>query len=152
MKLERLATVAVLTCGVVLGWTATPGKDSKQFLNPGGKKPPGYTEVVSSPPGRMIFLSGQGGTDSKGNLPSDFASQARNTFLNLRRGLKLAGAEFKDVVKINYYVTDMAQTSKLREVRAQFLNMEAPPASTLVQVKLGGKWLLEIEAIAVVPD
>ena len=100
----------------------------------------------------MIFISGQGGTDSKGNLPSDFASQARNTFLNLRRGLKLAGAEFKDVVKINYYVTDMAQTSKLREVRAQFLNMEAPPASTLVQVKLGGKWLLEIEAIAVVPD
>ena len=152
MKLERLATVAVLTCGVVLGWTATPGKDSKQFLNPGGKKPPGYTEVVSSPPGRMIFMSGQGGTDSKGNLPSDFASQARNTFLNLRRAHKLAGAEFKDVVKINYYVTDMAQASKLREVRAQFLNMEAPPASTLVQVKLGGKWLLEIEAIAVVPD
>ena len=50
------------------------------------------------------------------------------------------------------YVTDMAQTSKLREVRAHFLNMDAPPASTLVQVKLGGKWRLEIEAIAVVPD
>ena len=152
MKLKRLATVAVLTCGVVLGWATTPGKDSKQFLNPGGEKPPGYTEVVSSPPGRMIFISGQGGTDSKGNLPSDFASQARNTFLNIRRCLDLAGAEFEDIVKINYYVTDMAQTSKLREVRAQFLNMEAPPASTLVQVKLGGKWLLEVEAIAVVPD
>ena len=152
MKLDRLASVAVLTCGVALGWTATLAKDSKQFLNPGGEKPPGYTEVVTSPPGRMIFISGQGGTDSKGNLPSDFASQARNTFLNIRHCLELAGAEFKDIVKINYYVTDMAQTSKLREVRAQFLNMEAPPASTLVQVKLGGKWLLEVEAIAVVPN
>ncbi len=100
----------------------------------------------------MIFISGQGGTDSKGNLASDFASQARNTFLNIQRCLDLAGAKFEDIVKINYYVTDMAQTSKLREVRAQFLNMEALPASTLVQVKLGGKWLLEVEAIAVVPD
>ncbi len=152
MKLDRLAPVAVLTFGVVLGWTATPGKDSKQFLNPGGEKPSGYTEVVSSPPGRMIFISGQGGTDSRGNLPADFASQARNTFLNIRRSLELAGAEFEDIVKINYYVTDMEQTSKLREIRARFLNMEAPPASTLVQVKLDGKWLLEVEAIAVVPD
>ncbi len=152
MKLDRVATVGLLTCGVVLGWAATPGKDSKQFLNPGGEKPPGYTEVVSSPPGRMIFISGQGGTDSEGELPSDFGSQARNTFLNIRRSLELAGARFQDIVKINYYVTDMAQTSELRKVRAQFLNMEAPPASTLVQVKLGGKWLLEVEAIAVVPD
>lgn len=152
MKFKRLATVAVLTCGLVLGWVSASGKDSKQFLNPGGENPPGYTEVVSSPPGRMIFISGQGGTDSKGNLPSDFASQARNTFLNIRRCLDLAGAEFKDIVKINYYVTDMSQTSKLREVRAEFLNMDAPPSSTLVQVKLGGKWLLEVETIAVVPD
>ena len=152
MKLDRVAIIGLLTCVGVLGWAATPGKESKQFLNPGGEKPPGYTEVVSSPPGRMIFISGQGGTDSKGNLPPDFASQARNTFLNIRRCLELAGGKFEDIVKINYYVTDMGQTSKLREVRAKFLNMEAPPASTLVQVKLGGKWLLEVEAIAVVPD
>ena len=112
MKLDRAAIVGILTCGAVLGWAATPGKDSRQFLNPGGEKPPGYTEVVSSPPGRMIFISGQGGTDSKGNLPSDFASQARNTFLNIRRCLDLAGAGFKDIIKINYYVTGSGADSQ----------------------------------------
>ena len=152
MKLNPVTIIGLLVCGVVLGWAAVPGKDAKQFLNPGGEKPPGYTEVVSSRAGRMIFISGQGGTDAEGNIPSDFASQARNTFLNIGRCLELAGAKFEDIVKINYFVTDMSQTKKLREVRGQFLNMDAPPASTLVAVKLGGGWMLEVEAIAIVPD
>ena len=64
----------------------------------------------------------------------------------------MAGAKFEDVVKINYYVTDMSNTAELRRVRAQYLNMNAPPASTLVQVGLGEGLLLEVEAIAIVSD
>lgn len=124
---------------------------AKQFLNLGGAKPPGYTHVVTSPPGKMIFISGQGGASADGAMPADFATQARNTFENIRRCLELAGASFNDVVKINYYVTSMDNTAELRRVRAQYLNMANPPAATLVQAGLGTGLLLEVEAIAIVP-
>lgn len=123
----------------------------KQFLNFEGKpKPPGYTHVVTSPPGKMVFVSGLGGTAPDGRMPEDFASQAKNTFENIGHALKMAGAGYRDIVKINYYVTDMENTQELRRIRAQYLNMEAPPASTLVQTGLSKGLLLEVEAVAIV--
>ena len=50
-------------------------KMNKQFFNLDGKKPPGYTHVVVSPPGRMIFISGTGGSLPDGSMPADFSSQ-----------------------------------------------------------------------------
>ena len=138
---------------VLAGALAIPAKKmTKQFLNLDGHKPPGYTHVVTSPPGKMIFISGRGGTASDGKLPPDFATQAKNTFEDLKRCLAMAGASFKDVVKINYYVTDLSKTGELRQIRAQYLNMENPPAATLVQAGLGTGSLVEIEAIAIVPE
>jgi enamine deaminase RidA (YjgF/YER057c/UK114 family) len=85
-------------------------------------------------------------------MPSDFSSQAKNTFENIERCLALAGAKFGDIVKINYFVTDLSNTAELRRIRAQYLNMDAPPASTLVQSGLGSGMLLEVEAVAIVPE
>ena len=139
--------------GLILHSVAWPAKKTaKQFLNPDGKKPPGYTHVVKSPPGTMTFISGQGGGDADGKMPADFSSQARNTFENLKKCLAMAGATFKDVVKINYYVTDVANTQELRRVRAGYIDMENPPASTLVQTALGQGLLLEVEAVAILPE
>ena len=150
-RVNRIACLGALTGGLLLSVTASPRKTAKQFLNLDGAKPPGYTHVVTSPPGRMIFVSGQGGTRD-GKLPEDFAGQATNTFENIRRCLALAGAKFDDIVKINYYVTDLKNTAELRRIRANYLNMNAPPAATLVQVGLGGGLHLEVEAIAIVPE
>jgi enamine deaminase RidA (YjgF/YER057c/UK114 family) len=146
------AVCAMLLMGVALAAPAPSVKMRNQFVNPQGfAKPNGYTLVVSSGPGLMVFLSGQQGRNfPDGQLPPDFASQARNTFENIGRCLSAAGAQFKDIVKINYYVTDLANTTELRRVRAQYLNMSAPPAATLVQVGLANGVLLEIEATAIV--
>ncbi len=128
-------------------------RPAKQFWNfPGEPKPPGYTRVVSSPPGRTIYLSGTGGTAADGKMPADFSSQAKNTFENIGRCLKLAGASFKDVVKINYFVTDLSNTQELRRIRSEYLNMDAPPAATLLQAGLGAGLLLEVEVIAIKTD
>jgi enamine deaminase RidA (YjgF/YER057c/UK114 family) len=124
----------------------------KQFLNLDGHKPPGYTHVVTSMPGKMIFISGRGGANPDGSLPHDFETQAKNTFEDLKRCLALGGASFKDVVKINYFVKNLSDTASLRKVRAQYLDMEHPPAATLVQAGLSDGALVEIEAIAVVPE
>jgi 2-iminobutanoate/2-iminopropanoate deaminase len=129
-----------------------PKKMNKQFLNLDGAKPPGYTHVVTSPPGKMIFISGRGGAAKDGKMPADFATQATNTFEDLKRCLAMAGATFKDVVKINYFIKDISNTGELRKIRAKYLNMDAPPAATLVQVGLGDGMQLEVEAVAIVPE
>jgi len=136
----------------LLATAAQRRPSGKQFLNVGGAKPPGYTHVVSSPPGRMVFVSGRGGAAADGSMPADFPTQAKNTFEDIGRCLALAGATFKDIVKINYYITDLANTTELRRIRAGYLNMDAPPAATLVQAGLGGGLLLEVEAVAIVPE
>ncbi len=127
-------------------------KLAKRFLNVGDKQPPGYTHVVTSAPGRMIFISGRGGADAAGKMPADFTTQCENTFKDLEKCLALGGAKFEDVVKINYFVTDLAHTTELRRIRANYLNMKAPPAATLVRVGLGDGLLVEIEAIAMIPE
>ncbi len=73
-------------------------KMEKQFLNLGSQKPPGYTHVVVSAPGKMVFVSGRGGAAADGSMPSDFETQAVNTFEDLKKCLSLSGAGFKDVV------------------------------------------------------
>ncbi|MBO0720651.1 MAG: RidA family protein [Blastocatellia bacterium] len=127
-------------------------KPIKQFLNLDGQKPPGYTHVVTSTPGKMIFISGRGGAAADGTVPPDFTTQAKNTFEDLKRCLALAGATFQDVVKINYYVKDLSYTNELRRIRANYLDMSHPPASTLVQAGISGSLLLEVEAVAVIAD
>lgn len=139
--------------GILTGALATPVKKmTKLFLNLDGQKPPGYTHVVTSPPGKMIFISGRGGAAPDGSMPPDFSTQAVNTFEDLKRCLAMAGAGFQDVVKINYFVKDLASISELRKIRARYLDMEHPPAATLVQAGLAGGLLLEVEAVAMIPE
>lgn len=147
------AALVILTAAGVLAAAGPTRKPKKQFLNPQDvPKPTGYTQVVSSGPGRMIFISGQGGAAPDGQMPEDFAAQTKNTFENIGRCLAAAGARFEDIVKINYYVSDMAYTAELRRIRANYLNQAAPPASTLVQVGLGKGLKVEIEVVAIVAE
>jgi enamine deaminase RidA (YjgF/YER057c/UK114 family) len=125
-----------------------------RFINPDAlTKPPTYTQVVEvTGPGRTAYISGQLATGRDGTLISrDFRAQAEQVFENLKAALAAVGATFKDVVKINSYLADIAQLPILREVRAGYLNAAALPASTT----LGGSSfaregaLLEVEVVAV---
>lgn len=150
----RIIVGALVAGAFIAGLTvgAQVSRPAKRFLNLDGQKPPGYTHVVSSPAGRMIYISGRGGAAKDGSMPADFSVQAKNTFEDLKRCLEAAGASFKDVVKINYFVKDLANTAELRKVRAQYLDMEHPPAATLVQAGLSTGMHLEVEAVAIVPE
>ena len=127
-----------------------------RYLNPQTlSMPTGYTHVVEINSGRTIYIAGQVALDRAGNVvgKGDFAAQANQVFENLKLALAAVGASFDNVVKINTYVTDMAQIQTLRDIRTRYYSNNAP-ASTLVQVeKLAREELMiEIEAIAVVPE
>jgi enamine deaminase RidA (YjgF/YER057c/UK114 family) len=129
-----------------------------RFINPKTlAKPPGYTYVVeTSGPARTVYIAGQLGLDMDNKLvggPGDFRAQATQAFENLKAALAGVGAEMKDVVKINNYLTDMSHIGVFREVRDRFVNVAASPASTTVAISQLARpgALFEIEAIAVLP-
>ncbi len=82
-------------------------------------KPNGYSHVVEAGAGRTLYISGQLPIDKNGNLvgEGDFGAQAEQVFANLDAALKASGATFKDVVKLNMFVTDMGQIKALRAAR-----------------------------------
>ena len=117
-------------------------------------KPTGYTHLVEvNGPGKTIYISGQIALDKDGKVvgAGDMKAQAEQVFKNLQAALDAAGAKFSDVVKMNTYITDMAQAPAVREVRARYFG-DTAPASTLVQVVQLARpeFMLEIEVIAAV--
>ncbi|MFE1035973.1 RidA family protein [Streptomyces sp. NPDC058807] len=114
-----------------------------------------YTHVILGT-GRFVAVSGQLALDEDGKLvgDGDAAAQARQVFENLRRCLAAAGATFDDVVKLTFFVTDMAHMSAIRAARAEHISDDRLPAASAVQVAalVRPEFLMEIEAFAVVPS
>ncbi|GGR98421.1 enamine deaminase RidA [Streptomyces aureoverticillatus] len=114
-----------------------------------------YTHVVTGT-GRLVAVSGQLALDEQGELvgEGDAAAQAHQVFENLRRCLAAAGAGFDDVIKLTYFVTDVAHMPAIRAARDAHLDPARLPAASAVQVAalMGPAFLMEIEALAMVPD
>ncbi|MEU8952730.1 RidA family protein [Streptomyces sp. NPDC048518] len=114
-----------------------------------------YTHVVMGS-GRFVAVSGQLALDAEGKPvgEGDAGAQARQVFENLRRCLAAAGATFDDVVKLTYFVTDMAHMPAVRAARDAFLDPDRLPAASAVQVAalVAPEFLMEIEAFAVVAE
>jgi reactive intermediate/imine deaminase len=127
-----------------------------EFINPSAiAAPRGYTHVVDVRHGRMVFISGQVALDREGNVvgAGDIKAQAEQVFKNLQAAVEAAGGSFKDVVKLNIYLTDASEIAALREIRDRYVNVKAPPASTAVVISrlFRPEFLIEIEAVAVLP-
>ncbi|MFE1070515.1 RidA family protein [Streptomyces sp. NPDC058783] len=112
-----------------------------------------YTYVVLGT-GRFVAVSGQVALDEDGKVvgEGDPVAQARQVFENLRRCLASAGATFDDVVKLTFFVTDMAHMAAIRTARAAHIPDDRLPAASAVQVGalVRPEFLMEIEAFAVV--
>jgi enamine deaminase RidA (YjgF/YER057c/UK114 family) len=85
--------------------------------------------------------------------PEDVREQTRLVMENLTRCLAAAGATWKDVVRTDLFVTDMADQDAIGEVMGPYFDGDFP-ASTLVEVKrlVDARLKLEMSAIAVVPS
>ncbi|MER5918134.1 RidA family protein [Streptomyces sp. NPDC001982] len=128
--------------------------DPTRITAPDGVAPAAQYSHVVTATGRFVAVSGQLALDEDGKLvgEGDPAAQARQVFENLRRCLAAAGATFEDVVKLTYFVTDMAYLPAVRAARAAHIPDDRLPASSAVQVAalVAPQFLLEVEAFAVV--
>jgi enamine deaminase RidA (YjgF/YER057c/UK114 family) len=88
---------------------------------------------------------------------NDFEAQVEQVFRNLKLAVGAAGGTTADIVKLNIYLVaevDQADVPKLRAIRDRYVNVDKPPASTLVVVSRLARpgWPIEIEAVAAIDD
>jgi enamine deaminase RidA (YjgF/YER057c/UK114 family) len=100
-----------------------------------------------SGPGTLVFISGHVGSDAEPK-PSDFRAEVKACFARISGALRRVGADWKDVARIDAYLTDLSAYETYADIRGEIFQ-ETPPASTAVQVAglLSGA-TIEINAIA----
>lgn len=107
----------------------------------------GYSRAVVD--GDRIYVSGTTGYDYKTmTMPEDAAAQARNAFRTIAEALEQAGSSLKDVVRVRYYITDMAWYDALVAVAGETLGDVRPAATMVVCGLTTPEMKIEIEADA----
>ena len=120
------------------------------FPNPRGA----YSPAIKVPLGgaTMLFVTGQLAIDPNGNVVGvgDAGEQTEYVFHLLERLLSEAGMAWRDVVKTQTFLTNMADYPKFAAVRDR-LFATIRPASTLLEVKglARPECCVEVELIAI---
>jgi enamine deaminase RidA (YjgF/YER057c/UK114 family) len=119
----------------------------------------GYSQIAEISGGKLVYIAGQVALDHEGKLvgKDDFRAQVQQVFENLKVAVEAAGGTTKDIVKLNYYCADSVDPDAIpavREIRDRYVNTAAPPTSTFVVVRrlVRPEWLIEVDAVAVVPN
>lgn len=117
---------------------------------------PYFSRALEASAGRIVFFSGQVPTDESGATVGrgDMGAQADVCLAKLQAMLEAAGGSRDDVAEVNLFVTDMSRMGEVRSVRETYFTNPPFPAMTGVQVVAlaDPEWMIEIEAIAVIPE
>jgi 2-iminobutanoate/2-iminopropanoate deaminase len=107
-----------------------------------------YSQGIKA--GGFIYTAGQGGIEPASGqiVAGGVEAETRQVWNNLKAVLEAAGSSLAAVVKVNVYMVDLAEFSKMNAVYAEFFP-EVKPARTTVQVAALPRGLLvEIECVA----
>jgi 2-iminobutanoate/2-iminopropanoate deaminase len=97
----------------------------------------------------FLFCSGQLGIDPvTGQLLEGIDGQAERALLNLLGVLEEAGLSAVDIVKVNIFMTDLAQFGAVNEIYSRHMAAPPPARSTVGVAALPRNALIEIEAVA----
>ncbi|WP_338868603.1 RidA family protein [Myxococcus stipitatus] len=128
------------------------------LLNPDGlPKTEVYRQVAITTGTRQVHVAGQVSCDAHGQLIArgDLTGQVAQACRNVALALSSAGATFKDVVRLTFYVVDwkperMSELLAGLEQVTQEVRLEPAPASLIgVSALFAPDFLVEIEATAV---
>ncbi len=129
---------------------------AKRVLKPAAVQAKGsYSPGWEVSNGRLIYVAGQIPWDSEGRTVAigDVAGQTRQVFENIGAVLAESGATLDDVIKITIFSADISYRDIINQVRSETFTPPYP-ASTQVAVAalVDPEWMVEIEAVAFVPD
>ena len=127
---------------------------SRAILPEGWPQPRGYSNGMVAE-GRVLVTGGLVGWDAEGVFAQGFLGQLRQTFLNIRAVVEAGGGRVEDIVRLTWYVTDIAvYRASLKEMGPAYREVFGRhfPAMAVVAVTalVEPEALLEIEATAVV--
>ena len=100
--------------------------------------------------GGFLFSAGQIAFDpaTMQVVEGDVVVQTRRVMANLQAVLAAAGASWKEVVKMNVFLTNMADFPRVNEVLAEVLGDSRPARSTVQVAALPRGVPIEIELVA----
>ena len=118
-----------------------------------------YSHAVKVSAGSLLYVAGQVGVDSQGNLvgKGDVGAQTRQVYRNIGTILAAAGTSFADVAEFTTYVVGRESIQPFIEARTQifptlFPSGDYPPNTLLVISGLVHEdMLVEIKAVAALP-
>ncbi len=107
-----------------------------------------YSQAVQA--GGTVYLSGQIGLDpATMQMAEGIDAQIARVFDNLKAVAAAAGASLADAVKVNIYVTDLANFAKVNEVMAQYVAQPYPARAAVGVKELPRGALVEVDAVLV---
>ena len=109
-----------------------------------------YSQAVKV--NNTVYLSGQIPLDPNTMqlVEGDFAVQAHQVFKNLQAVCEAAGGSLKDVVKLNIYLTDLANFPVVNEVMGQYFQQPYPARAAIGINQLPRNSLIEADGVMVI--
>ena len=107
----------------------------------------GYSRAVVD--GEWVFVAGTTGFDYAAmTIVEDPAEQARQAFRNITAALTEAGASLADIVRVRYFVPDIADWPAIVPVLGEVFATNCPAATALVCGLVDPRMKIEIEVTA----
>jgi 2-iminobutanoate/2-iminopropanoate deaminase len=116
---------------------------ARELFNPSAPYSPGVLA------GDTLYVSGLQGSDPRsGTLPKDFTKELRRCFENVGLVLKAAKMDYRNVVSVQVYLTDMNQFAKMNSMYRKYFKDPLPARTALGVVTLSLGAHVEIAVIA----
>lgn len=105
-----------------------------------------YSQAVRV--GNLVFLSGQIPLIPESmELESGFGAQTHRVFKNLQAVCEAAGGSLANIVKLNIYVTDLANFAELNDIMSSYFSAPYPARAAIQVSALPKGALVEMEAV-----
>jgi len=111
-----------------------------------------YSQAISVTKGKTVYLSGQIPLiPSTMEMVSDnIEHQIKQVFENLKSVCLASGGSLNDIVKLNVFLTDLTNFSKVNEIMASYFDEPYPARAAVGINELPRAALVEIDAVMVI--
>jgi 2-iminobutanoate/2-iminopropanoate deaminase len=148
MQTNKIRSKPIATFIALLFLSATAAFPAeKKIITPPGTEPGGnYSPGILGDD--TLYISGQAGEDSSGQIPKDFDAEVKQSLSNIGTVLKAAGMSPADVVSVQVYLTDAEDFQRMNAIYKEYFQDPRPTRTTVVVAKLVGPGHIEITVTA----